>query len=297
MMNVDGKRVRPRRPWGGARAKKPVGVGRACYLTAAAFVLLLAVSLWKCVSFAAEDRAERAFVRELQSKAVSVRPPARPVAVREPELSVPTPGQAVPTPEPPTPTPELPPIDVDFELLRSENPDVVGWIYCPDTEVNYPVLQSEDNNYYLRRRSDGVHQTAGSIFADYRNSADLSDENVVLYGHNMKNGTMFALLPHYARQEFYEAHPVWYLLTPTANYKVELFAGFVTSTKSPVYSAQREMTGDGRPVTDRAWEDSDFRGVDPPQEGDRTLTLSTCSYEFSDARYVVLGILRELDEA
>ncbi len=122
---------------------------------------------------------------------------------------------------------------MDFGLLQAENPDVVGWIYCPDTEVNYPILQSEDNNYYLRRRSDGAYHIAGSVFANCRNAPGLSNENMILYGHNMSNGTMFALLPQYARQEFYDHHPVWYLLTPTANYKVELFAGFVTSPPVP----------------------------------------------------------------
>ncbi len=281
-MNGGGKRLPPQRRRGGARARKRVGVGRACYLTAAAFVLLLGVSLWNCISFVVEDREEKAFVKELQSRAVSVRETAPPISKAPP-------GHSDPTAEP-----ELPPIDVDFELLRSENPDVVGWIYCPDTEVNYPVLHGEDNNYYLRRRSDGTYHIAGSIFADCRNSADLSEENVILYGHNMSSGTMFALLPQYAQQEFYEAHPVWYLLTPAANYEVELFAGFVTSTKSLIYSVQREKTEDGRPITDKAWGDSDFRGVDAPREGERTLTLSTCSYEFSDARYVVMGIVREM---
>lgn len=268
--------------WRGERAQKRVGVGRAWYLTAAAFVLLLAVSLWKCVSFAVEDHEGRAYVKELQSKAVSVRETPQPTSV-------------VPA-EPPASPPEreAPPISVDFDLLRSENPDVVGWIYCPDTEVDYPVFRSDDNRYYLRRLGDGAYNNAGSIFADCRNSEELSEENVILYGHNMDNGTMFALLPQYAQQEFYEAHPVWYLLTPEADYKVELFAGFVTSTRSLVYSTQCEMTKDGRPITDQAWEESDFRGVDPPWEGARTLTLSTCSYEFSNARYVVMGILQEM---
>jgi len=281
-MSDTGKRLRPRRKWSGARVQKRAGVGRACYLAAAAFALLLVISLWQCISFAVEDHKGKAFAEELQRRAVSAREPAQPISPEPPE-------QPAPASEP-----ELPPIDVDFELLRSENPDVIGWIYCPDTEVNYPILHSDDNRYYLRRLSDGTYNMAGSIFADCRNSGELSEENVILYGHNMRNGTMFALLPYYAQQEFYEEHPVWYLLTPAANYKVELFAGFVTSTSSLVYSVQREMTGDGRPITDQAWEGSDFRGVDPPREGERTLTLSTCSYEFTNARYVVMGILREL---
>ncbi len=238
-------------------------------------LLAFVFCMWKFLSGVAEDRRQESYNAALREQVVSVPSP---------------PPSAVPN----AAAPEPPPITVDFATLQGDNPDVIGWIYCPDTEVNYPILHSDDNRYYLRRLSDGTPNTAGSIFADCRNSADLSEENVILYGHNMSNGTMFALLPQYANQEFYDAHPVWYLLTPTVNYKVELFAGFVASTKSLVYSVQREQTEDGRPITDKAWEDSDFRGVDPPKEGDRTLTLSTCSYEFTDARYVVMGILREM---
>ncbi len=272
---------RAKSPWERARgAPNPAGK-RANTLCCAAMLLSLLAFIfctWKLLSGVAEDGRQERYN----------------AALREQVVSIPTPPPSEMPGAAPEPTPEPPPISVDFATLQGENPDVVGWIYCPDTEVNYPILHSDDNRYYLRRLSDGSYNTAGSIFADCRNSADLSEENVILYGHNMSNGTMFALLPRYAQQEFYEAHPVWYLLTPAASYKVELFAGFVTSTKSLAYSVFRENTEDGRPCTDQAWEDSDFRGVNPPQEGERTLTLSTCSYEFSDARYVVMGVLREM---
>lgn len=278
-MIAQGKRVQTRQT--GKRVRKQsilkdrTGVGWLCRTLAAAFVLLLCLSIWQYVSYTLENRREEQFMAGLQAHAVTARERPSPLL------------------EEPLPEPELPPIEVDFALLQEENPDIIAWIYCPDTEVNYPVLQSEDNRYYLRRGSDGSYRVAGSIFADCRNASDLSDENVILYGHNMTNGGMFALLPHYAQQEFYEEHPVWYLLTPTANYKAELFAGFVTSTKSLVYSTVQEEADD-RPIMVKAWEDSDFRGGPPPEEGERTITLSTCSYEFSDARYVVVGILREL---
>lgn len=250
------------------RKKKRAGVGRTWLLLTAFFSLLLALSVWRLASYLLEVREERRFIADLRDRAVTeVSPGAEPAG---------------------------PPIQVDFALLRAENPDIVAWIYCPGTQVNYPVLHSGDNRYYLRRRSDGTRHVAGSIFADGRNAADLSDENVIVYGHNMRDGSMFALLPEYASQEFYEAHPVWYLLTPSASYRVELFAGFVTSTSSLVYSTRRENTADGRPITEKAFSDSAFRGARPPAQGERTLTLSTCSYEFSGARYVVMGILQEL---
>ncbi len=277
-MRTEGKRVRSRFGYAGKRVSP--GAGWPCRVLLVLFALLLGLSVWRLAAYLLENRQEARFMGELRDKAVTVSEAA--------------PAPASPSREEPSAAPELPPITVDFALLREENPDIIAWVYCPDTEVNYPVLQSEDNDYYLRRRSDGSHHIAGSIFADCRNAADLSDENLILYGHNMKNGTMFGILPHYAQQEFYEAHPVWYLLTPAANYKAELFAGFVTSTDSLLYSTAWETAEDGRPIMDKAWEDSDFRGGPQPVEGERTVTLSTCSYEFSNARYVLLGVLREL---
>lgn len=270
-MSRKGKRVQSRSKYVGKRVSP--GPGWPCRVLLVLFALLLGLSVWQLAAYLLENRQEKRFMEELRSRAVTVR-----------DLSA-------------EPARELPPITVDFAVLQEENPDVIAWVYCPDTEVNYPVLQSGDNDYYLRRRSDGSHHIAGSIFADCRNAADLSDENLILYGHNMKNGTMFGILPHYAQQEFYEAHPVWYLLTPTANYRAELFAGFVTSTDSLLYSTAWETAEDGGPIMDKAWADSDFRGGPPPVEGERTITLSTCSYEFSNARYVLLGVLRELGGA
>ena len=79
---------------------------------------------------------------------------------------------------------------VDFESLQAINKDVVGWIFIEDTVVNYPVLHSKKNNdEYLYTTYDGKQNNSGSIFADYRNNADFTDDNTVLYGHNMKNKT------------------------------------------------------------------------------------------------------------
>ena len=277
-MTSRGKRVQAK-PGVGKRIRKEsnlklrTGVGWMCRILTVAFAVLFGISVWKYGAYALENYRESSYMASVQNKAAVA---------------------ADAQPSDPTVDAEAPPIEVDFALLREENPDVVAWIYCPDTDVNYPVLQGEDNDYYLRRGMDGRSLLAGSIFVDCRNAADLSDDNVIVYGHNMRNKSMFGLLPSYAKQEFYEEHPVWYLLTPTANYKVELFAGFVTSTSSLVYSTEQEKTEDGQPIMRKAWEDSNFQGGDPPKEGERTLTLSTCSYEFSDARYVLIGVLREI---
>ena len=108
-----------------------------------------------------------------------------------------------------------PPISVDFAALKAAYPDVVGWLYCEGTPINYPVAQGDDNSYYLRRDLDGNYAMAGTLFLDYRCSADFSDENSVIYGHNMNDGSMFAVLPDFSDPEFLLAHPTIWLLTET----------------------------------------------------------------------------------
>ena len=94
------------------------------------------------------------------------------------------------------------PIEIDFANLQAENPDVVGWIYSPDTVINYPVMKGETNDTYLHTMLNGQYNSSGSIFMDYRNNPDLSNYVTILYGHHMKNGSMFASLHKYSDQTY-----------------------------------------------------------------------------------------------
>ncbi len=190
----------------------------------------------------------------------------------------------------PSRTGETAPIEVDFDVLLKQNGDIVGWLYCEDTPINLPVVQSSDNDYYLRRLLDGSWNTAGTLFVDCRNSADFSDANTVIYGHNMKNKTMFGTLSYYREQSYFEEHPVMWLLTPNGDYKVEPVAGYITPTTSDVYSfdqSDEEVLATVR----QAVESSTFTSGIEISDGDRFLTLSTCSYEYENARYVLIGRL------
>ncbi len=266
------KSLLPRRP--PSEIKRRTGVGWVCRGLIAAFAVMLVVASAQYIAYVAENMRSERLAAELLEIAMTA------------QTAQPKDGQT-----------EYAPITLDFDTLRAKNPDIIAWVYCPDTEVNYPVVQSSDNKYYLRRGVDGSSRTAGSIFADFRNAADLSDENNILYGHNMKDGSMFAAITRYAEQSYYDDHPVWYILTPEKDYKVTLFAGFVTDTSSPVYATARRTTADGTPVMEQAWADSNFRGGAPPAEGENTVTFSTCSYEFTNARYVLIGVMHELGKA
>ena len=128
------------------------------------------------------------------------------------------------------------PIEVDFDELLAINGDVVGWLYCEGTPINYPVVQGDDNSYYLKHLIDGSKNINGTLFIDHRNGANFADENTVVYGHHMKNGSMFASLVNYKSQEYFDAHPILYFLTPDGNYRIELFSGYVCDSHAAAFS-------------------------------------------------------------
>lgn len=221
------------------------------------------------------------------------------VVIREPDGGSEDIRSSIPTGEEPgepeeTMPPETAPIEVDFEVLQESCADVVAWIYSPDTPINLPIAQSDDNNYYLRRLLDGTWNHSGTLFEDFRCAPDFSDANTIVYGHNMKNDSMFGTLPQYKSQEYYEAHPVMWLLTPDCTYRVDLVAGYVTSTASPIYQFNGTEEETFRLIQQAAAQ-SLFQSDVEIAQGDCFLTLSTCSYEYDDARFVLIGKLTPLD--
>ena len=116
-------------------------------------------------------------------------------------------------------TTESAPITVDFDSLIEQNGDVVGWLFCENTPINYPVLQSSDNNYYLRKMINKKYNIAGSIFMDYRSQSDMSSLNTIVYGHNMKNDTMFGTFTEYKKQSYYPHNTIIPPVQPKFNIK------------------------------------------------------------------------------
>lgn len=182
------------------------------------------------------------------------------------------------------------PINVDFSALKEENEDIVGWIYSENTPINYPVVQSEDNNYYLRRLINGKYNIAGSLFMDYRNNSNLKDNNTIIYGHNMKNDTMFGPLLEYRSQEYYNNHKILYYFTPEKNYIIKLFAGYTSSVESDIYNLSIIDENEIQDLISK----SDFKSDVEVKEEDKIMTLSTCAYEYDGARYVIMGVLNEI---
>ena len=190
------------------------------------------------------------------------------------------------------------PIDVDFDELKKVNPDVVGWIYCEDTVINYPILQGEDNDFYLHHDLNGKKTSAGSIFVDCNNMGDFSDVNSIIYGHHMKNGSMFACLQNWENQDFYDAHKYMWIITPEANYEVWIYSGYLTDAFSDSYLGIRNWGEMAEEYILTAQSNSDITPLvnydtfkKCEDDDQRYIMLSTCEYEFQNARYVIHGKL------
>lgn len=125
---------------------------------------------------------------------------------------------------------------------------------------------------------------------DYRNKSDLSNNNTIIYGHNMKNGTMLGTIMKYRNQSYYDEHKIIYYLTPDKNYKVEIFAGVTSNVYSEIYNL--ETIDKNRRNT--LMRQSNFRNNIEISDEDKFFTLSTCAYDFDDARFILVGVLREI---
>lgn len=211
----------------------------------------------------------------------------------EPESSEPISDAEEPI-EPQEPEETIPVAEIDFAALKEVNSDVVAWICCPDTVINYPVVLGGDNEYYLTHLVDGTENGNGTLFIDWKNARDFSDENTVIYGHHMQSGKMFACLVEYADQAYYDAHPIIYLVTPEAKYKIELFSGYTTTFDSSAYMLRFSSSHDYAEWLREVARKSDFKANMHLSTNDHIITLSTCAYSFYDARYVVHGRLTQV---
>lgn len=191
--------------------------------------------------------------------------------------------------------PEVSPIgNVDFDGLRAQSPDYAAWIYSPDTVINYPIVYTDNNFYYLDHLPGERYNSAGTLFIDCKCAADFSDQNTLIYGHNMNDGSMFASLREYANQEYYDAHPVIYLSTPDFNYRLDLIAGFITEPTSFAYANNFDEPEQFMAYIESIQSMSTFQSDVEVSEEDKVVSLSTCTYEITEGRYVVVGKLTQI---
>ena len=192
-----------------------------------------------------------------------------------------------------------PPIEVDFDKLKSVNEDVVGWIYVdalPD--ISYPIVKGKDNQTYLHQTYEKNYNFAGTIFVDYENSGDFSDCNTLVYGHNMKNGSMFGHLKKFREDDkLYKQDKYFWILTPERNYRYEIISAYTTGVNSDTYTLFKGPGEEFEKYLETIKGYSEIKTDDTDLTiKDRIVTLSTCTGNES-TRFVVQGKRVDVEDA
>lgn len=195
--------------------------------------------------------------------------------------------------EPEEVTPSEIPFSVDWDYLASVNPDIVGWLYCPDTVINYPVVQSESHDYYLNHGFEGQTNSSGTLFADRNSVAGVTQSHLIIYGHNMKDNSMFGTLRNYTNRDYYEKHPVFYYLTPEGSYRVELICSMTVESVLSNFPTYFSSTAEHQNYLDRITSGAYWVNADPVSTNHQLMTFSTCTYGsgYNDARLLVHGVM------
>lgn len=194
-----------------------------------------------------------------------------------------------------TGVPEAP---IDFEWLQNINPEMYAWIYIPDTQIDYPIGQHQGNDqeYYLSHDFYRVPQFAGCIFSQAPNALDFSDPVTVLYGHNMRNGSMFQNLYFFLQDpDFFASHPYIYIYSPNKTYVFQVISAYYSDngnklldndfSDEEVFAEYREDCVDPRSIERRVRDDIELNA------DSRILTLSTCRAGVPTQRYLVQAVL------
>jgi len=179
---------------------------------------------------------------------------------------------------------------VDMKDLLHVNPEIVGWIWIPDTAISYPLVRADNNQKYLTLSYNLKRTNSGSIFMDYRNPADFSGDNTIIYGHNMKNGSMFGKLKKFADVSYLKAHSYVYFFTVDRILKYRIFAGYQTQSTSESYTP--DFTGDISYDKFISYLKTSAGGdlTELPEARAPLLTLSTCTSVRHTDRFVIHAV-------
>ncbi len=183
-----------------------------------------------------------------------------------------------------------PALSIDFDALSEVNDDVVAWIDFPGQEISYPVVQGDDNDYYLNHTFGNTRNIAGSIFQDARNKGMMTDENTIIYGHNMKNGTMFGLLKKYREKTYLDRFPYFDIYTPDGVYRCRIFAAGNVAAREEYYPAAFSDENERRQYLERMKSFSwyEIPAVEHAEKAPLVL-LSTCTGADHNNRFVLAG--------
>lgn len=185
--------------------------------------------------------------------------------------------------------PASPKSEIDFEKLKESCPDAVAWIRINDTVIDYPVVQGTDNDFYLNHLADRTPNKAGSIMMSFANDAEFRDDITILHGHHMRNGSMFGSIEEFRNEEFYQEHPVIRLMTPNGDHDVAIFAAYIVDGYTYGYPSYFVSEPEFDQFIQEAKEATGYDTDVSVSFGDKLLLLSTCTYSFKGARFVLIG--------
>ena len=182
---------------------------------------------------------------------------------------------------------------IDFEALQTENPDVVGWIRIPDTRIDYPILHTDDNETYLDTDFDGNKSVYGSIYLDCDSSPDFRGWNNPIYGHHMKDGSMFKDVVRFKDPEYFKEHQYFEIYTPDRTIRLKAVSCYYTGSNGIVRKTRFSSQESFDEWMMERLEPCEYAEIPEVQVGSM-FVLVTCSYEMSDARTLLYAV--EVDE-
>ena len=178
---------------------------------------------------------------------------------------------------------------IDFQTLEKINPDTAAWLWIPGTAVDYPVVYAEDNEKYMDTSFDGEGQASGTIFLDYESQRDFSGKHNIIYGHNMKNGSMFHDIVRFKEQDYFKDHQYGVLYTPERTIYLKMISAYYGEAL-PVYRKTEFATEEDFDLfLDAVIYPCEF-GERPKARPESLYTFITCSYECDDARTYLHGV-------
>lgn len=176
---------------------------------------------------------------------------------------------------------------MNLEALQEKNPDVLGWIMIPDSKLSYPLLQGEDNDYYLHHTWEYEESSAGSIFLEHLVSGDLSDYNTIVYGHRMRDRSMFGNLVYFEDPEYLAAHPYVYIVNDEGCHTYRVFSAHEAGVKTITYRIGELDEKERQEYIKWSLDHSVIETGEEPTVENRILTMVTCTGKGYDARWVV----------
>ncbi|WP_338587236.1 class B sortase [Clostridium baratii] len=177
------------------------------------------------------------------------------------------------------------------EDLIKINEDYKMWIEVPNTNINYPVVQGQDNDFYLSHDFNKKESSSGAIYIDYKNNI-YKDKNIIIYGHNMKNKSMFQNLMKFKDEDFWKENNKIILTIDGKTYEYEIFSSYISNAKDIDLKTNFENDDEYLKYIDDIKKRSIFHRDMNIKSNDRIITLSTCSYEKDDARMIIHGRLK-----